>query len=138
MSSKKFIRTACAAVTGLVIAVGIACLCASNQAVDDIHSPGKTTSGKHVLHPRPRVTQRDPKAAVQQTVANRKIPRMRMGEKPGFEEFLDGLSKKEQSLVLSVQNALDEENFAAVTRAAHAALAASNPEVREVAVAPSP
>ena len=57
-----------------------------------------------------------------------------MGEKPGFEAFLDELSAADKTRVLSVQEALDEDDFAAVARAAHGALASANPEVREAAI----
>jgi len=122
------------AAVAVAIAAGLVCLRPSGREADSDHSREKATSGKRVLQSRPKTSQRDPKAAVQEVVSKRRIPQSRLGEKPGFEEFLDKLSADDRKLVLSVQDALDENNFSAVARTARHALESTNPVVREAAV----
>lgn len=76
----------------------------------------------------------DPRNAVRNAIAGRKLARTVADSKPGFEEFLDELSSDDRKIVLSVQDALDENNFSAVASAAQHALKSTNPAVREAAV----
>ena len=115
-------------------AAGLVCFWPTGRETDSVNAREKINSGKRALQSRPKTSWRDPKAAVQDVVSKRRIPQSRLGEKPGFEAFLDELSADDRKIVLSVQDALDEDNFSAVASAAQHALKSTNPAVREAAI----
>jgi len=125
--------------TSLAILAGIAAyvilLRPSGRQEDDKASrTGKAVSGKRIAASRKSATRKDPKTAVRDVLADRHTSHQRIGDKPGFDEFLDELAPKDRSLVLAVQDALDADNFESVAKAADVALCSTNPVVREAAV----
>lgn len=118
----------------VAVAAGLTCLYLTGHKTGDENIREKSAPGRRVIRSKPKSERQDPKEAVQDVVSKRRIPQSRLGEKPGFEAFLDELSTDDRKLVLSVQDALDENNFSAVARAARHALESTNLAVREAAV----
>ncbi len=123
-----------AALAVATVAAGLICLYQTERGTGDESGRVKPDPGRRVIRSKPKPGRQDPKAAVQDVVSKRRIPQSRLGEKPGFEAFLDELSADDRKIVLSVQDALDEDNFSAVASAAQHALKSTNPAVREAAI----
>ena len=122
------------AVALVATAAGLVILWPSVRETDEEVAREKPASSRRVLRSKPKIAQQGSKAAVPAVVSGRKLPQSRVGVKPGFEAFLDELSPADRKLVLSVQDALDENNFSAVAKAASGALVSTNTAVREAAV----
>lgn len=88
---------------------------------------------KRVLLARAQRRSVDSQALLQDVIAKQK-PESRTGEKPDVDMFLDGLSDRDKKLVQSVRDALDEDDFTSVLKAARVALKSKTPEVREAVV----
>ena len=122
------------AVVVIAAAAVLVCLRPWGREADNERGLENATLGKRVLQSRSNKSQRNPKAAVQEVISSRQIPRSLLRGKPGFEAFLDELSANDRKLVLSVQDALDGSNFSAVANTARHALESTNSIVREAAV----
>jgi HEAT repeat protein len=130
MKSRRFFIVVMLAVLAGITTFSIFCSLPRQQEGDgkNASEPAKLNRAKKSL-----LTEHS-KSTVQEVLASRKIPSSRIGGKPGFEAFLDGMSADDRKLVLAVQEALDNDDFKSVSAAAKRAVKSSNPDVRSAAV----